>query len=78
MDFQITPKQVQSIIFGSFEFADKCGFKPHRDFERAKSYVGIPGTLIPIKFGYKGEPIYISGPYDIRIEFSTLCAKMSD
>ena len=47
------------------EYAQKLGLKPHRDFSKAEGHLGQPSeNLLPIEFGRKGKPFYISGPYD--------------
>ena len=62
---EITLEQAQAIIFGAVEYAQKLGLKPHRDWSKAKEHLGQPSeNLLPIEFGRKGKPFYVSGPYD--------------
>ena len=62
---EITLEQAQAIIFGAVEYAQKLGLKPHRDFSKAEEHLGQPSeNLLPIEFGRKGKPFYVSGPYD--------------
>ncbi|BAQ65109.1 hypothetical protein [Geminocystis sp. NIES-3709] len=62
---EITLEEAQSIIFGAIEYADKLGFKPHKDFEAVKPLLGTPpDKLLSMEFGKDGKPFYISGPYD--------------
>lgn len=61
---EITIEEAQSIVFGAINYAEKLGFKPHRDFAETKSYLGEISQLIPLEFGHKGKPFYVSGPYD--------------
>jgi hypothetical protein len=62
---KITLEQAQAIIFGAVEYAQKLGLKPHRDWTKAKEHLGQPSeNLLPIEFGRKGKPFYVSGPYD--------------
>ena len=62
---EITLEQARAIIFGAVEYAQKLGLKPHRDWSKAKDHLGQPSeSLLPIEFGRKGKPFYVSGPYD--------------
>ncbi len=62
---EITLEPAQAIIFGAVEYAQKLGFKPHRDWTISKDHLGQPSeNLLPIEFGRKGKPFYVSGPYD--------------
>ena len=62
---EITLEEAQSIVWGGVDYAAKLGFKPHKDFEKAKDHLGKrPETLIEIEFGRNGKPFYFSGPYD--------------
>lgn len=62
---EISLEQAQSIIFGAVDYAAKCGFKPHADFEQSKAHLGTPTEpLLKIEFGCNGKPLYVSGPYD--------------
>ena len=62
---EITLEQAQAIIFGAVEYAHKLGLKPHRDWTTSKDHLGQPSeNLLPIEFGRKGKPFYVSGPYD--------------
>ena len=62
---EITLEQAQAIIFRAVSYAQKLVLKPHRDFSKAKEHLGQPSeNLLPIEFGRKGKPFYISGPYD--------------
>ncbi|MCX6268059.1 MAG: hypothetical protein NTW16_11970 [Bacteroidetes bacterium] len=56
---------VHNIIYGAVEFAGEYGFPPHKSFELAKHILEEDDEhvkLIEIEFGYKGKPLYISGP----------------
>lgn len=62
---EISLEEAQSIIFGSIDFATKCGFKPHPDFEKSRPHLGQPPeSLLNIEFGQNGKPYYINGPRD--------------
>ncbi len=62
---EITLEPAQAIIFGAVEYAQKLGLKPHRDWTTSKDHLGQPSeNLLPIEFGRKGKPFYVSGPYD--------------
>lgn len=55
------------IIYGSIDYARKFGFSPQKDFKLSQ-YLLEPEKDIEmehdIKFGYKGKPLYVRGPYD--------------
>jgi hypothetical protein len=55
---------VQHLVFGAVEFARGLGFEPHPDFATAAHHLGAWSGHCPIRFGYKGSPFYIQGPYD--------------
>ena len=64
---EISPALAHEIIYGAIEFAQAYGFRPHRDFRRARNILDPPdhhprsGTVV---FGREGKPLFISGPYD--------------
>lgn len=58
----ITLQQAQSIVFGAVDYAAELGFKPHRDFEQAKTILGVRCETLPeLKFGRNERPFYRSG-----------------
>ncbi len=63
----ISPALAHEIIYGAVEYARQFGFRPHADFKRARLVLDPP-DLHPrtgtVTFGYKGKPLYISGPHD--------------
>lgn len=62
-----SPGEVSKIIFGAIEYAEKLGFKPHKDFDLSHYVLkGLPIDEYDLKteFGYKGEPFYVAGPDD--------------
>jgi hypothetical protein len=62
---EITLEQAQAVIFGAIDYAAKFGLQPHRDFEKAKVFLGEPGSDYPsIEFGRDGKPFFVAGPYD--------------
>jgi hypothetical protein len=62
---EISLEEAQSVVLGVIEYADSLGFKPHADYEKAKTILGNPTPpLMPIEFGKEGKPMYINGPYD--------------
>jgi hypothetical protein len=61
---EITLAAAQGIIFSACEYAESLGFKPHRDFEEARSHIGEWDRTIRIECGHNGKPFYVSGPYD--------------
>ncbi|WP_293148975.1 MULTISPECIES: DNA-binding response regulator [unclassified Microcoleus] len=61
---EISLEQAQALVWGAIAYAQKLGFKPHRDFEESKAHLGEPTSEISLKFGRDGKPYYIEGPYD--------------
>ncbi|MCT7983410.1 DNA-binding response regulator [Laspinema sp. A4] len=61
---RISLTEAQAIVWGAVEYAEKLGFKPHADFEKAKKYLGEWDREVEIEFGDNGKPLYHSGPYD--------------
>jgi hypothetical protein len=54
----------QHLVLGAVEYAQRLGFEPHPDFERARRPLGSwegPGA---ITFGMDGKPHYLNGPYE--------------
>jgi hypothetical protein len=61
----ITLEQAQAIVYGALDYASRLGLQPHKDFERAKSWLGPRLNNLPeLEFGKDGQPFYINGPYD--------------
>ncbi|MGA2490622.1 MAG: hypothetical protein ABSF99_10645 [Anaerolineales bacterium] len=57
------------IIYGGLEYAQHYGFQPHRDFtaQMCDQVLDPPeahSRINHVKFGYKGKPFFVSGPYD--------------
>ncbi len=53
----------QSVVFAAIDYAERLGFRPHRDFE--PELVGPrPDTLAPTAFASRARPFYAPGPYD--------------
>lgn len=61
---EISLEQAQALVWGAIAYAKKLGFEPHRDFEQSKAHLGELTSKISLKFGHKGKPYYIEGPYD--------------
>lgn len=61
---KISLTQAQSLVWGSIEYAETLGFKPHHDFEKAKEHLGEWDGELKLEFGKDGKPFYTSGPYD--------------
>jgi len=56
---------VHNIIYGAVEFAGEFGIRPHKSFELAKYILEEDDENVPvidIEFGFKGKPLFISGP----------------
>jgi hypothetical protein len=66
---ECSPEVAHELIYGSIEFATRYGFQPSPDFKKQMAdLVLAPLDAYPrnkkIKFGRKGKPFYIAGPYD--------------
>jgi hypothetical protein len=78
---EITLEQARAIVYGANclqqrfarEYAAKFGLQPHWDFEKAKAYLGEPGSddlavtegaPLASEFGRDGKPLFVAGPYD--------------
>jgi len=60
----ISLEQAQAVVFSALEYAEQLGFKPHQDFESARSHLGEWDGQLRIECGRNGKPFYIDGPYD--------------
>ncbi len=64
----IEPTLVHNIIYGAVEFAEDCGFEPHKDFTSTTEYLLDPVEsidYIEVAFGgAEGKPYFFAGPYD--------------
>jgi hypothetical protein len=54
----------QHLVLGAVEYAHRLGFKPHRDFKRARPPLGSWEGPSVITFGMHGKPHYLNGPYE--------------
>ncbi len=66
---QCSVELAHEIIYGSLEYAQRYGFQPHRDFttQMCDQVLDPPETHLRkdhVKFGYKGKPLFVSGPND--------------
>jgi hypothetical protein len=64
---EISPALAHEIIYGAIEYADRYGFKPHRDFRDSRYVLDLPEEHPrsgKVEFGKDGKPLYVSGPYD--------------
>ncbi len=63
----ISPALAHEIVYGGIEYAAQLGFRPQRDW-RLSQFVLDPPEAHPrtgqVEFGYQGQPLFISGPYD--------------
>ena len=59
---------VHNIIYGAVEFAEDCGFEPHKNFTSTTEYLldNVESIdYIEVAFGGKdGKPFFFAGPYD--------------
>ena len=64
----IEPTLVHNIIYGAVEFAEDCGFEPHKTFTATTEYLLDPVEsidFVEIAFGdSEGKPFFFAGPYD--------------
>jgi len=66
---ECSPEFAHELIYGAIEFAARYGFQPSPDFKKQMAdLVLAPPDAYPrknkIKFGRKGKPFFVSGPYD--------------
>jgi hypothetical protein len=65
---EIEASLAHELIYGSIAFAERFGFKPHKDYKLASFILEPAETFQPpkhkLKFGKDGKPFYVSGPYD--------------
>jgi hypothetical protein len=59
----VEPLVVQSVVFHAIDYAEKLGFKAHRDFPAAL-FGPRPETLSDTPFAKADKPLFISGPDD--------------
>jgi len=64
----ISYTMAHNIVYAGLEFAQKYGFKPHKEFTSTTRFMLEEDTedveLIDIECGKNGKPLYVSGPYD--------------
>lgn len=55
-----------NIIYGAIEFAEDCGFQPHKDFSISKYILDDVESVEfeEVVFGVNGKPFYAAGPFD--------------
>ena len=66
------PENICKIIFGAIEYAERLGFKPHKDFDLSQfvlKELPINEYDLTLEFGKDGKPLYIAGPDD---DFNTI------
>jgi hypothetical protein len=63
---KIDPTLCFNIIYGSVEFAEDCGFQPHKDFGVSEYILDDVDTVeyMEVPLGKDGKPFYFAGPYD--------------
>lgn len=65
---KIESSLAHNIIYGAVEFAEDCGFQPHKDFTNITEYLLDPVEsidFIDVHFGGEdGKPSFFAGPYD--------------
>jgi len=63
----IDPVLCFNIIYGAVEFAEDCGFQPHKGFDITEYLLDDVATIefmeVPLG-GKDGKPIFIAGPFD--------------
>ncbi|MEM6265502.1 MAG: hypothetical protein AAGI38_23570 [Bacteroidota bacterium] len=65
---KISYELAHNLIYGSIDYADELGFRPHKDFRVTQHLLEddenetIP--ILDLEFGKDGKPFYIPGPYD--------------
>ncbi len=70
---------VHNIIYGAVEFAEDCGFEPHKTFTSTTEYLLDPVEsidYIEVAFGDdEGKPFFFAGPYDDSSKIMTTLTK---
>ena len=63
---EIDPNLCFNIIYAAVEFAEDCGFKPHKDFSVCKYILDDVEAIeyVDVPVGKDGKPFFISGPFD--------------
>jgi hypothetical protein len=54
----------RQLVLGAVDYARTLGFEPHRDYRRCAGHLGDWDGACAIRFGRRGKPMYVSGPYD--------------
>ena len=62
----IEPNLCFNVIYGAVEFAEDCGFPPHKDFAVTEYILDDVESIkfVEIPLGKDGKPFYFAGPYD--------------
>jgi|SRR3990167_2150091 len=80
----VEPSYANTLICKAVEYANKIGFKPHRDFPKAKNLLKniLFDENLELIFGKDGKPCYMQGPnespYDIKRIMHTLETNMGE
>ena len=54
----------QQLLFGAVDYARGLGSEPAKDFARCAGHLGEWHGEFAIRFGRRGKPMYVAGPYD--------------
>jgi hypothetical protein len=68
-----------NIIYGSIEYAEDYGFKPHKDFAIGRFILEEDDDrveLMELEFGLDGKPCYMQGPYDDPVKVKNITATL--
>jgi argininosuccinate synthase len=69
-----------NVVYAAVEFAEKYGFKPHKDFIATTRYHlkedNEEVELIDIKCGKNGKPVYVQGPFDDSQKVKQIIAQL--
>jgi hypothetical protein len=63
----VEAEYARKLIEGAVEYAAGLGFKPHKNYFKAKVIFGAIDTALcdaTLEFGRDGQPFYGSGPYE--------------
>ena len=64
---KVEPAYVRKLVEDAQDYAENLGFRPHKDYKKAKYMFGDidPNSCTEIfEFGKDGKPTYVSGPFD--------------
>jgi hypothetical protein len=69
-----------NIVYAGLEFAEECGFSPHKDFTSVSCYLLEEDDdnveLLDIECGYEGKPAYMRSPGDDKNKVNRIVSQL--